>query len=113
MSSTASDSSYSALLPMGLTCGADLNFKVTIDTNEGTWNETFTQVNGEIIPGGDAVAWSEDFGHFTARFPGALFGLGAGVEQPALHHPDYDFPDALLQHGVRFFLAAAERLLRE
>jgi uncharacterized repeat protein (TIGR01451 family) len=59
--STASVSSYSALLPTGLTCGADLSFKVTIDTNEGTWNETFTQVNGEVIPGGDAVAWSEDF----------------------------------------------------
>ena len=41
-------------------------------------------------------AWSEDFGHFTARLPAALFGLGAGAEQPPLHHPSYDFPDALL-----------------
>ncbi len=45
--------------------------------------------------------WSEDFGHFTARHPGALFGLGAGTDCPALHHPSYDFPDDLLAPGVR------------
>jgi amidohydrolase len=47
-------------------------------------------------------AWSEDFGHFTHRFPGALIGLGAGVDQPALHHPSYDFPDELLGIGIGF-----------
>ena len=39
--------------------------------------------------------WSEDFGHFTARYGGALFGLGAGEHHPPLHHPDYSFPDGL------------------
>jgi amidohydrolase len=42
------------------------------------------------------LRWSEDFGRFTAAGPGALFGLGAGREQPALHDPDYDFPDGLI-----------------
>jgi len=44
-------------------------------------------------------AWSEDFGHFTSRFRGVLFGLGSGVDQPALHGNGYDFPDALLEPG--------------
>lgn len=44
--------------------------------------------------------WSEDFGHFTGRFPGCLFGLGAGTSHPALHNPDYDFPDELIEEGV-------------
>lgn len=48
--------------------------------------------------------WSEDFGHFTAGWPGALFGLGAGIDTPALHHPTYDFPDELLAPGVEMFV---------
>lgn len=57
--------------------------------------------------------WSEDFGHFTAAGPGALFGLGAGQRHPALHNPDYDFPDALLQPGVRLFERIARLALEQ
>jgi amidohydrolase len=56
-------------------------------------------------------AWSEDFGHFTARYPGALFGLGAGETCPPLHHPEYDFPEALIEPGVSMFLQTIENLL--
>lgn len=47
--------------------------------------------------------WSEDVGHLTKKFSGALFGLGAGEAHPPLHHPDYDFPDELLPLGVGMF----------
>ena len=47
--------------------------------------------------------WSEDFGHFLEKYPGALFGLGAGIDQPALHNPDYDFPDELIESGIKIF----------
>lgn len=47
--------------------------------------------------------WGEDFGAFTQRFRGAMFGLGAGEGCPALHNPDYDFPDELLEPGVRIY----------
>jgi amidohydrolase len=57
--------------------------------------------------------WSEDFGHFTDRFEGALFGLGAGLDQPALHHPDYDFPDELLPLGVAVFDGILDRTVRD
>lgn len=60
----------------------------------------------------EPMRWSEDFGAFTARYPGALFGLGSGTEQPQLHNPDYDFPDALLPVGTRIFLCLIEEALR-
>jgi len=43
---------------------------------------------------------SEDFGNFTTRYEGAIFGLGAGEDHPQLHRPDYDFPDMLIEKGV-------------
>lgn len=47
--------------------------------------------------------WSEDFGHFLKKYPGAIFGLGAGIKHPALHNPDYDFPDELIKTGIKIF----------
>ncbi|HCS20022.1 MAG TPA: amidohydrolase [Bacteroidetes bacterium] len=47
--------------------------------------------------------WGEDFGLFTQHFPGAMFGIGSGETCPALHNPDYDFPDELLDTGVALF----------
>jgi len=54
--------------------------------------------------------WSEDFGWFTRVASGALIGLGSGEQQPVLHAPDYDFPDALLPVGVRFWEALLAEL---
>lgn len=61
----------------------------------------------EVIRPPEPFRWSEDFGHFTARFPGALFGLGAGEDHPALHHPDYDFPDELIAIGAELIASVA------
>jgi amidohydrolase len=47
--------------------------------------------------------WGEDFGHFSTRTPACLLGLGAGEDCRPLHHPEYDFPDALLRSGVQLF----------
>lgn len=57
--------------------------------------------------------WSEDFGYFTRLCPGAMFGLGAGVNQPQLHNANYDFPDALIPYGVNLFAKIIEALLGE
>ena len=57
------------------------------------------------------MRWSEDFGQFTRHFKGALFCLGSGESCPQLHNPDYDFPDALIEHGSNIMLHAARRLL--
>lgn len=47
--------------------------------------------------------WGEDFGLFTQKYPGAMFGLGAGKHVSALHNPDYDFNDKLIPLGVNMF----------
>jgi metal-dependent amidase/aminoacylase/carboxypeptidase family protein len=60
-----------------------------------------------------AFAWSEDFGHFLARSPGVLFGLGAGRELAALHHPDYDFPDNLIEPGLRIWRDLVNHMLED
>lgn len=53
--------------------------------------------------------WSEDVGRFTTRYPGFLFGLGAGLQCFPLHHSAYDFPDELIPFGVDIF----ENYIRE
>ncbi|NQT78046.1 MAG: amidohydrolase [Bacteroidetes bacterium] len=55
--------------------------------------------------------WSEDFGHFTAQYPGALFGLGSGIDQPALHNPNFDFPDTLITTGVKLYMNICQQIL--
>jgi amidohydrolase len=47
--------------------------------------------------------WGEDFGSFTQKFPGAMFGIGSGINQPALHNPDYDFPNEIISTGINMF----------
>lgn len=57
------------------------------------------------------VKWGEDFGLFTEHFKGAMFGLGAGTDCPALHNPDYDFPDSLIEIGSNLFDQAVRNFL--
>jgi len=57
-------------------------------------------------------SWSEDFGHFGKVCPAALVGLGAGRETPDLHHPRYDFPDALLPIGIDLVETVIRRALK-
>ncbi|MGM0597034.1 MAG: amidohydrolase [Myxococcota bacterium] len=47
--------------------------------------------------------WSEDFGHYKKVAPSLFFGLGSGLNQYALHHRNYDFPDSIIRVGAEFF----------
>lgn len=53
-------------------------------------------------------AWGEDFGLFMQHYPGAMFGLGAGLDIPALHTPEYDFPDEIIATGAGMFYGIAK-----
>ncbi|WP_421765322.1 amidohydrolase [Ekhidna sp.] len=57
--------------------------------------------------------WGEDFGLFTQRFPGAMFGIGSGENCPALHNPDYDFPDEIIGTGIKMFTSIAQKAINE
>ena len=58
---------------------------------------------------GCPMSASEDFGRFGQNAASAMFFLGAGETCPALHNPDYDFPDQLIPKGVAIF----ERVIRD
>lgn len=70
------------------------------------------QQNLDIIKSPYPMKWGEDFGAFTSQYSGILFGLGAGENCPALHNPDYDFPDKLLAIGADFMFGIAQALLK-
>jgi metal-dependent amidase/aminoacylase/carboxypeptidase family protein len=67
----------------------------------------------ELVEPDRPFSWSEDFGHFGQLCPSALIGLGAGTSTPALHHPLYDFPDALLPLGATLLDDVIRRLMHD
>ena len=90
------------------------------DVFEGNFNDE--QAVGQVINVAQAasfdmieketpIKWGEDFGAFTNRIPGALIGLGAGIDTPALHHPNYNFPDDLLATGIKFWETLIDHIL--
>ncbi len=89
------------------------HFPVTMNHPEAAaMVKAVAETNGVAVTSRDeAYPWSEDFGWFTRRFNGALFGLGAGREHPALHSPGYDFPDDLIPVGIVVFEGLIKRLL--
>lgn len=54
------------------------------------------------------MRWSEDFGHYLLRCPGAFFGIGAGEQHAPLHTANYEYPDSLLAPTAAAFLALLE-----
>lgn len=58
------------------------------------------------------MRWGEDFGLFTQLYPGAMFGLGSGENTPALHNPDYDFPDEIIVTGVEMFHSTIQEAMK-
>jgi amidohydrolase len=57
------------------------------------------------------LRFGEDFGWFSQQFKSAMFGLGAGLDTPALHNDDYDFPDELIKTGIEMFKGIITEIL--
>lgn len=57
-----------------------------------------------------AFRWSEDFGHFGKVCPIVMFGYGIGERVPALHHPEYQFPDTVVEAGAALWNALRHAL---
>lgn len=55
--------------------------------------------------------WGEDFGFFTEKYKGAMFGIGSGIESPALHNPDYDYPDDITTTAILVFYNLLNEIL--
>ena len=66
----------------------------------------------ELMKMDQPFRWSEDFGFYTQKYKGGFFGLGAGIDQPALHHPDFDFPDEILAAGIAVFYSIYKKIAK-
>ena len=60
---------------------------------------------------GTPMRASEDFGLFGNVSKAAMFQFGSGEASPQLHNPDFDFPDDLIEPGVRIFVRVVRNLL--
>ncbi|MFW5725819.1 MAG: amidohydrolase, partial [Bacteroidota bacterium] len=67
----------------------------------------------EVVEIEQPFRWSEDFGHFTSRYPAVLFGIGSGEDSPGLHNNDYDFPDEILPDAVHIYYHTLKVLMEK
>ncbi|MEM9686204.1 MAG: amidohydrolase [Bacteroidota bacterium] len=72
-----------------------------------------TANNLELKEAHSPLRFGEDFGWFSRHFKTAIFGLGAGVHTPSLHHADYDFPDELIETGITMFKSIIAGILKD
>ena len=56
--------------------------------------------------------FGEDFGWFSKKYKTAMFGLGAGIDTPALHNADYDFPDEVIETGITMFKSIISNIMK-
>lgn len=56
---------------------------------------------------------SEDFAFMSQASPGAYIWMGNGEQSASLHNPKYDFNDALLPIGVRYWVGLVTALLKD
>lgn len=75
------------------------------------YRQSAAELNLDVTELDEPLRFSEDFGEYADIAPSAMFFLGAGTAHPALHNPDYDFPDELIRSGTLMFLATLNRLL--
>ena len=65
---------------------------------------------GAVDPDKPPVMGAEDFSYMLQARPGAFVFVGNG-DTAALHHPKYDFDDAAIGPGVRYWLELVRRAL--
>lgn len=90
------------------------DFPATVPHKEltETLKDIALKTSREVIFLEEPNRWSEDFSHFTLKWPSILFGMGIGQEAKHLHSPNFNFPDEAIKHGVEFFDSITSRYLR-
>jgi amidohydrolase len=64
-----------------------------------------------VDPNTPPVMGGEDFSYMLEARPGAFIFIGNGATA-YLHHPEYDFNDDVIPHGVSYWVSLAETALR-
>lgn len=70
-----------------------------------------TQMGLSQVEGYVPIRGAEDFGLFGSCSKSAMLFIGAGMDRPMVHNPDYDFPDELIPIGAGLFLGVLDSLL--
>jgi amidohydrolase len=70
-----------------------------------------TRMGLSRVEGYVPIRGAEDFGLFGSCSKSAMLFIGAGVDRPMVHNPDYDFPDELIPVGAGLFLNVLDQLL--
>ncbi|MBC8219131.1 MAG: amidohydrolase [Proteobacteria bacterium] len=65
----------------------------------------------DIIEKSTAFKFGEDFGWFSEKYKAAMFGIGAGLQSPALHQANYEFPDEIIETGMNMFKRIIKKIL--
>ena len=93
------------------------NWLETFNANKNN-PEAYTEIKNaakaqkfELVDLEKPFEFGEDFGLFTKKYKGAMFGIGSGINQPPLHSSTFDFPDELLEVSSSMFYQIAEQLL--
>jgi hippurate hydrolase len=95
------------------------DYPVLVNTSAETEfaRQTALELVGEagVIRQGKALMGSEDFAFMLERCPGSylLIGNGAGEGSCMVHHPSYDFNDAILPVGAAFWVGLTQRFLQD
>ena len=99
----------------GLSCDIDYHeiFVASLNEPEAT-DHLAAALDAEGVSHDEAelpMRASEDFRPLRSWRQSAMFFLGSGERHPALHNPDYDFPDDLIPIGARIFMRTVRSLL--
>lgn len=82
------------------------------DSEANQYIKTAAQMNGlSILTREHPFTFGEDFGWFAKAHQSAMFGIGAGLDTPALHSKEYDFPDELIETGLKMWQSIIQLIL--
>lgn len=86
---------------------ASINAREAVAVVQAAAGDMNLMTTGRGVP----MRASEDFGVFGHTAKGAMICLGSGEDHPALHNPDFDFPDDLIPIGTALFARIVRNLL--
>jgi hippurate hydrolase len=102
----------------GLTAGVDFRTGIPVTANRPAEREVAAAAAASVAPLRRDLApamTGEDFAWFLREVPGAFVWIGNGPAEGGreLHHPAYDFNDAILPAASGYLVAVAKRALGE
>jgi amidohydrolase len=66
--------------------------------------------NANVVTNMNPTMGGEDFSYMLEARPGAFIAIGNG-NTAGLHHPEYDFNDEIIPHGISYWVKLAETRL--